>query len=71
MLDQLGRIIEKRPWLVIFIIVLITIGFSLFIPSLEFKINFEDFVPDNEQVKANSRISEYFWMSQQTVILFI
>jgi predicted RND superfamily exporter protein len=71
MLDQLGRIIEKRPWLVVLIIVLITIGFSVFIPSLEFKTNFEDFAPDNEQVKANSRISEYFGMSQQTVILFI
>jgi predicted RND superfamily exporter protein len=71
MLDQLGRIIEKRPWFVVLIIVLITIGFSVFIPSLEFKTNFEDFAPDNEQVKANSRISEYFGMSQQTLILFI
>ena len=71
MLNQLGKIIEKRPWLVVFIIVFITIGFSVFIPSLEFKTNFEDFAPDNEQVKANSRISEYFGMSQQTVILFI
>jgi predicted RND superfamily exporter protein len=71
MLDQLGRLIEKRPWFVVLVIVLITIGFSLFIPSLTFKTNFEDFAPDNEQVKANDRITEYFGMSKQTMILFI
>ncbi len=71
MLDQLGRLIEKRPWLVVLVIVLITIGFSLFIPSLTFKTNFEDFAPDNEQVKANNRIADYFGMSKQTIILFI
>ena len=70
-LDQLGRIIEKRPWLVVGIILLITIGFSLFIPSLTFKTNFEDFAPDNEQVKANNRIADYFGMSAQTIILYI
>ena len=70
-LDQLGRIIEKRPWLVVGIILLITIGFSLFIPSLTFKTNFEDFAPDNEQVRANDRIADYFGMSAQTIILYI
>jgi len=70
-LDQLGRIIEKRPWHVVGIILLITIGFSLFIPSLTFKTNFEDFAPDNEQVRANNRIADYFGMSAQTIILYI
>lgn len=71
MLDRFGRIIEKRPWLVVGIILLITIVFSLFIPSLTFKTNFEDFAPDNEQVKANERISDYFGMSAQTIILYV
>jgi predicted RND superfamily exporter protein len=71
MLEQLGRIIEKRPWLVVGVILLITIGFSLFIPSLTFKTNFEDFAPDNEQVRANDRIADYFGMSDQTIILYI
>ena len=71
MLDQLGRIIEKKPWLVVGIILLITIVFSLFIPSLTFKTNFEDFAPDSEQVKANERIADYFGMSDQTIILYI
>jgi hypothetical protein len=70
-LDQLGRIIEKRPWLVVGVILLITIGFSLFIPSLTFKTNFEDFAPDNEQVRANDRIADYFGMSAQTIILYV
>ena len=70
-LDQLGRIIEKRSWFVVGIILLITIGFSLFIPSLTFKTNFEDFAPDNEQVRANDRIADYFGMSAQTIILYI
>ncbi|HWR63646.1 MAG TPA: efflux RND transporter permease subunit [Candidatus Thermoplasmatota archaeon] len=71
MLDQLGRIIEKKPWLVVGIILLITIVFSLFIPSLTFKTNFEDFAPDDEQVKANERIADYFGMNSQTIILYI
>jgi predicted RND superfamily exporter protein len=68
-LGQLGRLIEKRPWLVVLVIVLITIGFSVFIPTLTFKTNFEEFAPDTEQVKANNRIGDYFGMSRQTIIL--
>jgi predicted RND superfamily exporter protein len=71
MLDQLGGIIEKRPWFVVGVILIITIGFSLFIPSLTFKTNFEDFAPDTEQVRANNRISDYFGKSSQTMILYI
>jgi hydrophobe/amphiphile efflux-3 (HAE3) family protein len=71
MLAQLGRIIEKRPRLVVTVIILITIGFSLFIPSLKFKTDFADFAPDSEQVKASNRIANYFGMSRQTMILYV
>ena len=71
LLAQLGRIIEKRAWLVVGVILLITIGFSLFIPSLTFKTNFEDFAPDSELVQANDRIADYFGMSAQTIVLYI
>jgi hydrophobe/amphiphile efflux-3 (HAE3) family protein len=71
MLAQLGNIIEKRPWLVVIVILLITIVFSLFIPALQFKTNFADFAPDSEQVKANNRIAEYFGMSKQTMVLYV
>jgi hydrophobe/amphiphile efflux-3 (HAE3) family protein len=71
MLKQLGRIIEKRPRFVILLIILATIGFALFIPSLNFETNFENFTPDNELVKANNKISDYFGMSQEVLLLFV
>jgi len=48
MLTKLGGIIEKKPWLVVSLVVLITIGFSLLLPALEFKTDFSDFMPDDE-----------------------
>jgi predicted RND superfamily exporter protein len=71
MFTRLGNLIEKRPWLVVLIVILITIGFSIFIPSLEFKTEFKDFAPDNELVKANNRISEYFGSNQQVMFLLV
>lgn len=71
MLEYLGRVIEKRPWFVVSLVILVTIGFASLLPSLEFKTNFEDFAPDNELVKANNRISDYFGMSQQVVFLYV
>jgi predicted RND superfamily exporter protein len=70
MLKQLGNIIEKRPWLVIGIVLMITIGFSTLVPSLEMKTDFSDFMPDNEVVRAGNRISEYFGESQQILFLY-
>ena len=70
-LDLLGRLTEKRPWFLVLVIVLITIGFSLFIPTLTFKTNFEEFAPDSEEVQANQRIAYSFGMSAQTIILYI
>jgi len=32
MLDKLGKIIEKRSWFVVGLILVITIGFSLLLP---------------------------------------
>jgi len=71
MLKKLGRIIEKRPWFVVLLIILVTIGFAVFIPGLNFETNFENFTPDNELVKANNRISDYFGMSPQVLLLFV
>ncbi len=71
MLTKLGRIIEKRPWFVVLLVILATIGFSIFIPSLNFETNFENFSPDNELVKANKRISDYFGTSPQVLLLYV
>jgi predicted RND superfamily exporter protein len=69
MLPFLGRFIQRHPWTVVTVIILITIGFSLFIPSLEFKTDFSDFTPDEEVVQANERILDYFGQNQQLVYL--
>jgi predicted RND superfamily exporter protein len=69
MLPLLGRFIKRHPWMVVIVIILITIGFSLFIPSLEFKTDFNEFTPDNELVKASDRVTEYFGQNQQLVFL--
>ena len=69
MLPLLGRFIQRHPWIVVTIIILITIGFSLFIPSLEFKTDFNEFTPDDEVVKANERVQDYFGQNQQLVFL--
>ncbi|MDG6218732.1 MAG: MMPL family transporter, partial [Candidatus Thermoplasmatota archaeon] len=69
MLPILGRFIQKRPWTVVITIVVITIGFSLFIPSLEFKTDFNEFAPDDELVSANERVLDYFGDNQQLVFL--
>jgi len=53
------------------IVLAITIGFSLFIPSLEFKTDFEDFTPDDPLVQANTKIQEYFGENQQLVFLLL
>jgi len=71
MRNILGDFIEKRPWLVVLLVVLLTIGFSVFIPSLQFKTDFKDFAPDNDLVKANNRISQYFGMNQDIVFLLV
>ena len=69
MLPILGRFIQRHPWMVVITILLITIGFSLFIPSLEFKTDFNEFTPDDELVKANERVTDYFGQNQQLVFL--
>lgn len=71
MLTRLGRIIEKKPWFVIIIIILITIGFSTFLPQLEFKTDFSDFYPDDEIVVANTRIIENFGTTQSPIFLLV
>ena len=69
MLQFLGKQIRDHPWLVVGIIITITIGFSLFIPGIEFKTDFDDFTPDDELVKANERITDYFSGNQPIMFL--
>jgi predicted RND superfamily exporter protein len=71
MLKQLGHFIEKRPWLVVTIILLITIVFSTLIPSIKMETTTEDFMPDDEIVNANKRVTEYFGKTGEAVLIFV
>ncbi len=71
MFKRLGNIIEKRPLLVISIVLLITIGFGIIIPGLEFKTDFKDFMPDEEIVEAYWKIADTFGQSQQIMFLYL
>jgi predicted RND superfamily exporter protein len=45
---------------IIITILLISMGFALVIPNIEFKTNLNRFLPDNELVRANDRVGDYF-----------
>ena len=70
MLKMLGNLIEKHPLTVIIVIIMITIGFSLYIPRIEFKTDFDEFTPENEFVQANTRIQDYFGENQQLIFVY-
>ncbi len=71
MFKHLGRLIEKRPLLVISVILFITIGFGIMIPGLEFKTDFKDFMPDEEVVEAYWRIADTFGRTQLIMFLYL
>lgn len=71
MLTGLGGIIEKKPWFVVILVIMVTIGFSLFIPSLEFKTDFNDFLPDDDFVLAFERVQAYYGMNQLPLFLLV
>ncbi len=71
MLTKIGTIIEKKPGLIVGIIILITIGFGTLLPSLEMETSMEDFLPDGEVVNAEQRVSEYFGVSQEVLMIYV
>lgn len=70
MLQQLGNFIEKRPLLVIIFVLLVTIGFSILIPTIKIETTTEEFMPDNKIVNANSRVTEYFGQTGEVILIF-
>jgi len=71
MLDKIGRLIEKQPWLVIGITVMITIGFGSLAPFLDMGTSTEDFLPDDEVVKADQRVADYFGGTDDFLMIYI
>ncbi len=71
MLAKFGDFIEKRPKLVIGIILLITIGFGILLPSLEMQTSMEHFLPDDEIIVAQNRIYDLFGGDVELVMINI
>ena len=71
MLTKIGKFVEKRPWLVIIIILLITVGFGTLLPALDMNTSMEDFLPDNEVVNANYRVNDYFGAGFNVVMILV
>ncbi len=71
MLDKIGNLVEKHPFAVITVIILITIGFSAIIPLLEMGTSLEDFLPDTDVVHANKKVSKYFGENQEVMLVKI
>lgn len=69
MLDKIGTQVEKHPYFIILLTLLITIAFSLNIPSISMNTSTEDFMPDSEIANANSRVSDYFGKNQDIVMI--
>ena len=71
MLKRLGKTVEKRPWLIIGIVLMITVGFGSLLPALKMETATEDFMPDDKIVNANNRVSEYFGQSVEMLMVFV
>ena len=71
MLTKIGKIVEKKPGLIIGLIILITIGFGTLLPFLEMETSMENFLPDDEIVNANTRVNEYFGSDQEILMIYV
>lgn len=60
MLGLFSRIVEKRPIECIVVVLIITALFATALPNISFKTDVTKFLPDNELVRANDRITEHF-----------
>ncbi len=71
MLKYLGNIIEKRPWFIVILVILITIGFSILIPGLKMKTDFKEFTPEDKVVDAFWKISRSYGEKNLLMFLYI
>jgi hydrophobe/amphiphile efflux-3 (HAE3) family protein len=71
MLSRIGRLVEQKPWVVIGIVILITVGFAGLLPSLDMQTSMDQFLPDDTVVNANERISDYFGADSQMMMIYV
>ena len=60
MLERLKTIIENNHKHVLFIIIAVTLMFSMFVPAVEFRTKIEDFYPENDATRADATIEAHF-----------
>lgn len=60
MLERLGNIIVRKPLQIISILIIITLFFGMFLPNIVFETDLNNFLPENDVVKADHRVEEYF-----------
>lgn len=71
MLKTLARIIEQKPWLVIGLVLVITLLFASFLPSLEMQTSMDDFLPQDEVVQAQERINNLFGEPSEMIMIHV
>jgi len=60
MLTGLAKFVRKKAVNVIVVVIIITLLFTNFLPALSFETDLTTFLPDNELVRANDRVNDYF-----------
>ena len=71
MLSTIGRLVEQKPWAVVGIVLLITVGFASLLPSLDMQTSMDQFLPDDPVVNASEQISEYFGADSQMMMIYV
>lgn len=68
---SIGDTIVKHPIAVIILVIFLTIGFAVNIPSMNMNTSTEDFMPDNDIAKASQRITEYFGENSEPLMILV
>ena len=59
-IKEIGTLVERYHKQVVAIIMALTLLALIFLPSIKFETNLEEFFPENEVVDSNDRVKEYF-----------
>ncbi len=60
MFNWVGRVITRYAPIIIIVLLIISMVFALLVPEVKFKTNLNKFLPDNDLVRANDRVNDYF-----------
>ena len=69
MIKLVSRAVQRHPWVILCTTLVMTIFFSFLLPSIEMKTEIEDFMPDDELVKASFRCLRYFGGAKEMVLV--